>query len=202
MDSPRRQRSISLRQPHSTTFHPSLVGVPTRLPGALGCRPSKAGGQGATLSTFSLVPLTREPACTQAIDPGISRSSPTPADTSPPSRNSGHFSDFPWSGSPWSAHGSPLHGDWFLNPTGLLLGAFRLPAHPIPHSPLPHPGTGSFPASCGLPEPSGRCAALATRPSPSRPFFRSSRVYTRPVRSNPVARAHWILFHPGTVSCA
>ena len=111
MDSPRRQRSISLCQPHSTTRHPSPVGVPTRLPHALGCRPSATGGQGATLSTFPLVPLTRGPTCTQAIDPGISRSTLTPADTSRPSRSSGHFPDFPWSGSPCLAHGSPLHGD-------------------------------------------------------------------------------------------
>ena len=43
MDSSRRQRSISLCQPHSTTPHPSRVGVPTRLQDALGCRPSTAG---------------------------------------------------------------------------------------------------------------------------------------------------------------
>ena len=175
MDSPRRQRSISPCQPHSTTPNPSRVGVPTRLPDALGCRPSTAGGQGATLSTFPLVPLTREPTCTQAIDPGISRQS----------RSSGHFPDFPWSGSPWLAHGSPLHGDWFPNPTGLLLGALGLPAYPLSHSPLPHPGTGPFPASHGLPTPSGRCAALATRPSPPRPLVPSSRVYTPPGRQQP-----------------
>ena len=154
MDSPRRQRSIPLCQPHSTTPHPSRVGIPTRLPDALGCRPSTARGQGATLSTFPRVPLTREPTCTQAIDPGISTSALTPADTSRPSRSSGHFPDFPWSGSPWLAHGSPLHGDWFPNPMGLLLGA------------------------SGLPTPSGRCASLATRPSPPRPLVPSSRVYT------------------------
>ena len=78
MDSPRRQRSISLCQPHSTTPHPSRVGVPTRLPDALGCRPSTAGGQGATLSTFPLVLLTREPTCTQAIDPGDLKVNPHP----------------------------------------------------------------------------------------------------------------------------
>ena len=178
MDSPRRQRSISLCQPHSTSPHPSRAGVPTRLPDALGCRPSTAGGQGATLSTFPLFPLTREPTCTQAIDPGISRSTLTPADTSRPSRSSGHFSDFPWPGSPLLAHGSPLHGDWFPNPMGLLLGAFGLPALPMSHSPLPHPGTGPYPASHGLPTPSGRCAALATRPSPPRPLVPASRVYT------------------------
>ena len=262
MDSPRRQRSISLRQPHPTTPHPSRVGVPTRLPDALGCRPSTAGGQGATLSTFPFVPLTREPTCTQAIHLGISRSTLTPADTSRPSRSSGNFPDFPWSRFRWLAHGSPLHCDWFPNPTGLLLGAFGLPAHPMSHFPLPHPGTGLFPASHGLPSPPGRCAALATRPSPPRPLVPSSRVCTPPGRqqpcgagpldphpsrdrfvhlarvapfppfssvprprsnpravarphpiphpvfiphraaSNPVARAHWILIHLGTVLCA
>ena len=185
MDSPHRQRSISLCQPHSTTPHPSRAGVPTRLPDALGCRPSTAGGQGATLSTFPLVPLTREPTCTQAIDPGISRSTLTPADTSRPSRSSGHFPDFPWPNSPWLAHGSPLHGNWFPNPMGLLLGAFGLPALPMSHSPLPHPGTGPFPASHGLPTPSGRCVALATRPSPPRPLVPSCRVHTPPGRLLP-----------------
>ena len=166
------------------------------------------GGQGATLSTFPLVPLTREPTCdlNQAIDPGISRSTLTPADTSRPSRSSGHFPDFPWPGSPWLAHGSPLHGDRFPNPMGLLLCAFGLPALPMSHSPLPHPGTGPFPASHGLPTPPGRltnCAALAKRPSPPRPLVPSSRVYTPPGRLlYPVALAHWGLFLPGTASCA
>ena len=185
MDSPRRQRSISLCQPHSTTPHPSRVGVPTRLSDALGCRPSTAGGQGPTLSTFPLVPLTRGPTCTQAIDPGFSRSTLTLADTSRPSRSSGHSPDFPWSGSPWLAHGSRLPGDWFSNPTGLLLGAFPLPSNPMSDSRLPHTGTGPFPASRGLPTLSGCCVALATRPSPSRPLFPSSRVYTPPGRQQP-----------------
>ena len=185
MDSPRRQRSISLCQPHSTTPHPSRVGVPTRILDALGCRPSTAGGQGATLSTFPLVPLTREPTCTQAIDPGISRSTLTPVDTSRPSRSSAHFPDFPWSGSPWLAHGPPLHGDWFPDSTRLLLGASGLSAHPMSHSPLPHPGTGPLQASRGLPTPSGGCAALATCSSRSRPLFPASRVYTPPGRQQP-----------------
>ena len=123
--------------------------------------------------------------CTQAIDPGISRSTLTPADTSRPSRSSGHFPDFPWSGSPWLAHGSPLHGDMFPNPMGLLLGAFGLPALPMSHFLLPHSGTGPFPASNGLPTPSGRCAAPATRPSPPRPLVPSSRVNTPPGSQQP-----------------
>ena len=185
MDSPRQQRSISLCQPHSTTPPPSRAGVPTPLPDALGFCPSTAGGQGATLSTFPLVLLTREPTCTQAIDPGNSRSALTPADTSRPSRSSGHFPDFPRPGSPWLAHGSQLHGDWFPNPRGLLPGAFGLPALPMSHSPLPHPGTGPFPASHGLPTPSGRCAALATRLPLLRPLVPASRVYTPPGRLLP-----------------
>ena len=76
-------------------------------------------------------------------------------------------------------------GPWFTTPTGLLLNAFDLPAHPMSHSPLPHPGTGPFSASHGLPTPSGRCAALATRPSPPRPLVRSSRVSTPPGRQQP-----------------
>ena len=141
-------------QPHSTTPHLSRVGVPTRLLDALWCRPSAARGQGATLSTFPQVPLTREPTCTQAIDPGTSGLTHTPADTSRRSHGSGHFPDFPWSGFPWLAHGSPLHADWFPIPTALLLGALchlslflflRNPA--MSRSPLPHPVTGPFFAS-------------------------------------------------------
>ena len=94
------------------------------------CRPSAAGGQRATLSTFPQVPLTPEPTCTQAFDPGTSGSTLSPADTSQPFRSSGHFPNFPWPGSPWLAHGSPLHGDRFPNPTGLLLSILRLPSSP------------------------------------------------------------------------
>ena len=75
-------------------------------------------------STFPRVPLTLEHTCTQAIDTGASGSTFSPADTSQPFRILGHFSDFPWPGCPWLAHGSLLHGGWFLNPTGLLLGSF------------------------------------------------------------------------------
>ena len=185
MDSPRRQRSISLCQPHSTTPHPSRVGVPTRLLDALGCRPSTAGGQGATLSTFPLVPLTREPTCTQAIDPGISRSTLTPADTSRPSQSSGHFPDFPWP----VPHGWPMvhhsMATGFPIPRGCCLALSASLPFPRPNPLLPHPGTGPFPASRGLPTPSGRCAALATRPSPPRPLVPSSRVYTPPGRLLP-----------------
>ena len=80
---------------------------------------------------FPLVPLTREPTRTLALDPGASGSALIPADTSLPSRDSGHFPDFPWPGSPWLAHGSSLHGDWFPSPTGLLLGVC-CPISPVP----------------------------------------------------------------------
>ena len=110
-----------------------------------------------TLSTFPQVPLRREPTCTQAIDPGGSGSPLTPADTSRPSRSSGHFPDFPWSGSPWLAHGLSLHGDWFPNPTGLLLSILRLPSAP-----------GSQPRDVPFP--------CATSPHPSRPITRVPRL--------------------------
>ena len=72
----------------------------------------------------------REPTPTSALDPGASGSAFTPAGTSRPFRGSGHFPAFSWRGSPWLAHGSPLHGYWFPNPTGLLLGAF-CPISPV-----------------------------------------------------------------------
>ena len=210
MDSPHRQRSISLCQPHSTTPHPSRAGVPTRLPDALGCRPSTAGGQGATISTFPLVPLTREPTCTQAIDPGISRSTLTPENTRRPSRSSGHFPDFPWPGSPWLAHGSPLHGDWFPNPMGLTLGAFGLPALPMSHSPLPLPGR-PVPCVPWTPYPVGPLCGPshtpfpAPSPCPFIPCFIYKYIHIiipHRVACYPVALAHWGLFLPGTASRA
>ena len=177
MDSPPQQRSISLCQPHSTTPHLSRVGVPTRLPDALGCRPSTAGGQGATLSTSPLVPLTREPTCTQAIDPGISRSTLTPADTSRPSRSSGHFPEFPWSGSSWLAHGSPLLGVFFPIPRGCCLAlSVSLPIPcPIPLCLIPAPARSLRPMD-SLPR------RAVVRP---RPLVPSSRVYTPTGRQQP-----------------
>ena len=68
---------------------------------------------------------------------------------------------------------------------GLMLGAFGLPSHPMLHSPMPHPVTGPFPSSRGLPTPPGCCAALVRCPSPSRPLFPSSRVYTPSGRQQP-----------------
>ena len=44
---------------------------------------------------------------------------------------------------------------------------------------------GLFPASCGFPVSLGRCLALGTRPSLSRPRFPASRVYTLPGRRQP-----------------
>ena len=69
-----------------------------------------------------------EPTCTEAFDPGASGSMLTHADTALLSRNSGHFLDFPWPRSPWLAHGSPLHGDQFSDPMGLLHGASCAPS--------------------------------------------------------------------------
>ena len=137
MDSPRRQQSISLCQPHSTTPHPSRVGVPTWLPDALGCRPSTAGGQGATLSTFPLVPLTREPTCTHVIDPGTSRLTLTPADALTAVPEFTAFSRLP-------VVRFPMVGPWFTTPWrpvfqshGAVAWRFRslFPSHvPFPYA--------------------------------------------------------------------
>ena len=121
----------------------------------------------------------REPTCTRANDPGTSGSTLVPVDTSRPSGSSGHFPAFPWQGSPWLAHGSPLHGDWFPDPTGLLLRAFCQLSlcfirHPeMSRSPLLHPVTGPIPSSRAFPFSRGCGAALATLFSPSRPLIRS-----------------------------
>ena len=162
----------------STTFHhsPSLTGWSTHsapewtwLSSIHGWRP------GGDRFHVPRVPLTREPTCTRAIDPGASGSTLTPANTSRPSRSSGYFPDFPWSGFPWLAHGSPLHGDWFPNPTGLLFGVVCRPSA-LPFCAL-RPATSRSPLS--LP---------ATGPIPvSHP---ASRVYTHRAASNPLARAH------------
>ena len=145
-----------------------------------------------TLSTFPQVPLTREPTCTQAIDPGTSGSTLTAADTSRPPRRSGIFPDFPWSGSPWLTHGSPLHGDWFSNPTGLCLSIPRLSSSPgsQPREVPPSCATSrhpSRPIPCipHLPILPGLLCALATRPSLSLPLLTSSRFYTPAGRQQP-----------------
>ena len=60
--------------------------------------------------------------CTQAIDPGASRSALTSEDTSRTSRSPANFFNFPFTGSAWLAHGSPLHGDQFPNLMALFFG--------------------------------------------------------------------------------
>ena len=90
----------------------------------------------------------------------------------------------------------------FPIPWGCCLALSASLPFPCPIPLLPHPGTGPFPASHGLPTPSGRCAALAARPSPPRPLVPSSRVIPDRVACYPVALAHWGLFLPGTASCA
>ena len=114
----------------SAAIYVGKTGSKACLPDTLGFCPSAAGGQGATISTFPRVPLRHEPTCTQANDLGASGPTVTPANTSRPSRCPGHFPNFLWSDSPWLANGSPHHVDWFLNPTGLLLGAFCRPISP------------------------------------------------------------------------
>ena len=69
-------------RPHSTAPHPSRLAVPTRLPDALGYRPSAEGGQGVTLFLVRRVRLTPKPTHTRAIDPVASGSTLTPADAS------------------------------------------------------------------------------------------------------------------------
>ena len=159
---------------------------------------------------FPKVPLTREPKCTQAIDPGASGSTLTPVDTSWPSPSSLHFANFPWPGSPWLAHGSPLHGNWFRNPRGLLLGAICQPSFPgsqprdvrfpfaTSHHPArPIPCYPCFSVLQGL--VCGPCHTPFLVPSS---FLIPHSVFIpHQATSNPVARAHRILIHTGTVSC-
>ena len=128
VDSPCRQHSIALIHipplpiPHVLEYSPGswmhLVFVHPRLEARKQPFPPSPG--------FHAHAAT----CTQAIEPGASGSTLSSADTSRLPLCPGNFPDFPWSGSPWLARGSPLHGDWFGNPTGLLLGAFCPPVCP------------------------------------------------------------------------
>ena len=183
MDSPRRQRRISLCQPHSTTPHPSRVGVPTRLPDALGCRPSTAGGQGATLCTFPLVPLTREPTCTQAIDPGDLKVNPQAC---------GHLTAVPefraFSRLPGVRF--PMVGPWFTTPWrlvsqshGAVAWRFRspCPSH-VPFASSRHRPVPSVPWT---PYPLGPVCGPSHTPFPAPPLVPSSHVYNPPGRQQP-----------------
>ena len=185
MDSPRRQQSISLCQLHFTTPHPSQVGVPTRLPDALGCCPSTAGGQGATLSTF---PWSRSRVNLRVLKPLTRGSQGQPSPQQTPHGCPGFQSIF------LTSRGQVPHG-WpmvhhsmatgFPIPRGCCLAlSVSLPI-PCPIPLLPHPGTGPFPASHGLPTPSGGCAAPAPRPSAPRLLVPSSLVYTPPGGQEP-----------------
>ena len=171
-------------------------------PDALGCRPSTAGGQGATLSTLPLVPLTREPTRTQAIDPGISRSTLTPADTSRPSQSSGIIP---------ISRGQVPHG-WPMVHHSMATG------FPIPRG-CCLALSASLPFPCPIPLRLIPAPARSKRPMDSLPLWAVVRPYPhalrRPVPLSlhpvviphrvaryPVALAHSGLFHPGTVSCA
>ena len=193
MDSPRRQRSISLCQQHSTTPHPSRVGVPTRLPDALGCRPSTAGDRGRPFprSPWSrsrvdlrvLRPLTRgpqgqlSPLRTPHGRPGVQGIFPTSRGQAPHGWPMVHHS---------MATGFPI-------PRGCCLAlSVSLPIPcPIPLCHIPSPAHSQRPVD-SLPH------RAVVRPHPiPHPVFIPHRA-----ASNPVARANWILIHPGTVSCA
>ena len=128
MDSHRRQRSIALN-------HIPPLPIPHGLEYPLGSRMHlcvvhswlKARGR----------PFPRSPRSRSRVNPRVLRpltrapqGQPSPLRTPWLSRSSGHYPDFPWSGSPWLAHGSPLHGDSFPDPTGLLLSILRLPSSP------------------------------------------------------------------------
>ena len=83
-------------------------------------------------------------------------------------------------------------GPWFTTPWRLVSQPHGAVAwrfwSPCPsHVPFPFASSrpGPFPASHGLPTPSGRCVALAARPSPPRPLVPSSHVYTPPGRQQP-----------------
>ena len=152
------------------------------------------------------------PTCAPAIDPGASGSTLTTADTSRPSRSSGNFADLPWSGSPWLAHASPLHGDWFPNPTGLLLAAFCHPPFPaptgsrprdvpFPFANSPHRPTRRVPW-CPAPKGLLSCPCRTSLLAPPPPLIPHPVFIPHRAASSPVARAHWILIRLGTVSCS
>ena len=186
MHSPRRQRSISLCQPHSTTPHPSRAGVPTRLPDALRCCPSAAGSQGVTLSTFPrsrsrvnlrvLRPLTRGP-----------QGQPSPLRT--PHGRPRVQGIFPISRGQ-APHGWPMvyysMATGFPIPRGCCLAlsaSLPIPC-PVPLRHIPSPAPSPLPMVF-------RCLGAVVQPvphpclSPVPPSHPSSRVYTPPGRQQP-----------------
>ena len=119
-----------------------------------------------TISTFRQVPLTREPTCTRAIDPGTSGSTLTPVDTSWPSRSSGPF---------LTSRGQAPHG-WPMVHQSMATGLpIQRGCCSTSYFPLPHPVThlGLLPASRAFPFSCSCCATLATLSSWSRPLFPS-----------------------------
>ena len=161
---------------------------------------------------FPRVPLTREPTCTQAIDPEASGSALTPADTSQPSQSTGHFSDFPvvslpivspWSTTPWrlvsQSHGAVA---WrFLTLLFPCPDLFATPRCPVLRCQSLQPAQSPFPVVSlwkGL--LCGPCNTPSLAPSAhpiTHPVFIPYRA-----ASNPVARAQRILIYPEPVSCS
>ena len=144
---------------------------------------------------FPRNPLTRESTCTQAIHPGASGSTLTPADNSRESSPPGHSLDSLWSGAPLLAHGAPLHGDWLPNPTGLLLGVFLWPISPCSDQfatlpcPVPLcdiPSLAQSPRPVVSPARGAVSVALATALTwPVTSSHPSCRIYTPPDRQQP-----------------
>ena len=118
----------------STTFYhsPLVTGLSTHLtPGCTWLSSPRGWRPAGDLFYVPQVPLTRKATFTQAIDLGCSATTLTPAEASRLSWSPGPSTDFPSSGPPALAHVSSLHGDWFPDPMGLLLGGFCRPFYPV-----------------------------------------------------------------------
>ena len=170
----------------STTFHysPALTGWGTHL--APGCTWFSSNPRLQARGTVSTFPCVRSRVTQRVLRPLTWELQGQPSPLRTPhgrSRVQENFPDFPWSGCPWLAGGSFLHGDLFCTPTVLFLGAFCRPIHPAQIRSQPRDAPFPFTTS-------------PHRPSPSIPFHDPSCVFTpHRAASNPLARAR------RTVSC-
>ena len=204
MDSHRPQRSISFSQSHSDTPHSPRVGVPTRLLDALGCPPSAAGGQGVT--RFPRSPTSRSRVNLRVIRPLTRGPQGQPSPLRTPHSRPGVQGIFRTSCGQ-APHGWPMVHHYmatgFPIPRGCCLAL--LVSHPIPcpvrlchilslaQSQRPVVSLSQGAVVRPVPHP-----YLSPGPHPiPHPLFIPHQAV-----SNPVARAHRILIHPGTVSCS